>query len=222
MRVSISFMDAVFGTKKNLDLRYQNKDSKTGKVKIVDRQVTVDIPAGIDNGMNVRLAGQGAEGDPGARKGDLMVQVIVDDDDYFVREGVDIHTEVPISVTQAILGGHVDVKTLTGDVEMKIPKGTQPNAKLMMRGKGVPRLQRGGKGNHVVHLKIEIPNKISDRQEELLREFDEEGKTCGNGFSGKIAEKVGSALNSLFGGNDKDSTSKKNDDKDTKKKKEAQ
>lgn len=215
MHVNISFKDAVFGTKKDLDLRYQIRDSNTGQVSVKEREVTVDIPAGIDNGMNLRLSGQGAEGDPGASRGNLLVHVVVDDDDYFIRDGYDVHTEVPISLTQAVLGGTVDVTTLTGEVEMKIPKGCQVDTKLMLRSKGIQRLHSTAHGNQIVHLKIEIPKSINARQEELLREFDEETKVHGIGISGKLAGAVGNAFSSFFGGG------KKKDNEEAKKEEEA-
>lgn len=197
MHVQLSFKEAVFGAKKDLHLRYQV--IQNGQVSIKERDVTVDVPPGMDTGMNLRLAGQGAEGDPGAPPGNLLVQVIVEEDDYFHRDGPDVHTEVPISLTQAVLGGTVDVKTLTGTVEMKIPKGTQVESKLMLRGKGIQRLNGSTKGNHIVHLKIHIPKKITQRQEELLREFDEESKQSGMGISGRLAKAAGNAFESIFG-----------------------
>lgn len=200
MHVRLSFQEAVMGTKKDLHLRYQVHNKKKNQMEMKERDVTVDIPAGIDNGMNLRLSGQGAEGDPGAARGNLIVQVLVENDEYFHRDGVDVHTECPISMTQAVLGGTVDVRTLTGVVEMKIPKGTQVDAKLMLRGKGIPHLHsEGRKGNHIVHLQIEIPKKVSKRQEELLREFDEEMKHSGGGIYGRLAKAAGSAFETFFG-----------------------
>lgn len=203
MHVRLSFKEAVFGAKKEMNLRYQTVNRETGEMQTKERKVTVDTPPGIDNGMNLRLTGQGAEGDPGAPAGNLLVQVVVDDDEYFVRDGFDVHTEVPISLTQAVLGGTVDVKTLNGEVEMKIPKGCQPDAKLMMRGKGIQQLHTSKKGNHVVHLKLVIPKEISPRQEQLLREFDEETGTHGLGISGRIAHAAESAFEKMFGKKDK-------------------
>jgi len=198
MHVSLNFREAVFGCEKDLNLRYQVR-KKGGKVEIKEREVTVTVPAGIDNGMNLRLQGQGAEGDPGAPSGNLMVQIIVREDDYFNRDGADVHTEIGVSVVQAILGGTVDVKTLGGEVEVTVPKGTQMGAKLMLRGKGIQRLNGRGKGNHYVHLNIEIPKSLTKRQEELLREFDEESRSSGSGISGRIAKAAGSAFDTLFG-----------------------
>lgn len=223
MHINLSFKDAVFGTKQDLDLRYQIRDNATGRTEVKERSVECVIPAGIDTGMNLRLGGQGAEGDPGAPRGDLMVTVIVEEDEYFHREGVDVHVEVPISVTQAILGGSVDVKTLTGEAELTIPKGCQPEAKMVMRGKGIPHLNgrgRGGgrKGNQIVHLKIEIPKNITTRQEELLREFDKEAAENGKGISGRLAEAAGSAFKSFFGSaKEEEKAEDTNDDKKSKK-----
>ena len=175
---------------------------ENGQIEIKERDVTVDTPPGIDNGMNLRVSGEGAEGDPGAPRGNLLVQVLVDEDDYFIRDGANVHTEAPISITQAILGGTVDVKTLTGEVEVKVPQGCQTDTKLMLRGKGIQKLHGAAKGNHVVHLKVKIPKEFTKRQEELLREFDEEAQESGCGISGRIAKAAGSAFETFFGKND--------------------
>lgn len=209
MHVNVSFKEAVFGTSKDLHLRYQVRDPKSGQISVKERDVAVEIPAGIDNGMNLRVSGQGAEGDPGAPNGNLLVHVVVAEDDYFRRDGYDVHTEIPISLTQAVLGGTVDVTTLTGEVEMKIPKGCQVDTKLMLRGKGIQKLNSKGHGNQIVYLKIQIPKTITARQEELLREFDDESEKSGIGISGRLAGAVGSAFSNLFGGNAKDSKKKK-------------
>lgn len=226
MHVRLTFEEAVKGVKKDLKLRYQVHNQKKNVMEVKERDVVVDVPAGIDDGMNLRLTGQGAEGDPGATRGNLIVQVLVDKDTYFHRDGMDVHTECPISLTQAVLGGTVDVKTLTGVVEMKIPKATQVDAKLMLRGKGIPHLHSTGrKGNHVVHLNIEIPKKVSKKQEELLREFDEEMKHSGHGIYGRLAKAAGSAFETIFGhgegdkkkkdkGKKKDKNESKDDDSD--------
>lgn len=210
MHVRLTFKEAVFGASKDLNLRYQHQNRQTGEVSVKEREVTVDVPAGVDNGMNLRLSGQGAEGDPGAQPGNLLVQLIVDQDDFFERDGYDVHCEVPISLTQAVLGGTVDVQTLDSTVEMKVPKGCQPDTKLMLRGKGIQQLHGTTKGNQIVHLKIVIPKEITARQEELLREFDEETAQYGTGISGRLAKAAGSAFEKLFG-------SKKHGDGDKKK-----
>jgi molecular chaperone DnaJ len=213
MQVQLTFMEAVFGTKKEIPLRYQIMNRETGATQTKDRTVTIDTPPGIDSGMNLRFQGQGAEGDPGAPAGNLLVQIIVEEDKYFVRDGFDVHTEVPISLTQAVLGGTVEVRTLTGEVEMKIPKGCQPDTKLMMRNKGIQQVQGSRKGNHIVHLKIQIPQEITSRQEALMREFDAETAKHNLGISGRIAHAAEAAFESLFGSKNK-KDGKKNDDSD--------
>jgi molecular chaperone DnaJ len=211
MHVRLSFEEAAFGAKKDLHLRYQILNQQSGQIEINERDVEVDTPPGIDTGMNLRLSGQGAEGDPGAPRGNLLVQVLVDEHDYFLREGADVHTEAPVSISQAILGGSVDVRTLNGEVEVKVPKGTQPDTRLMLRGKGIQKMHGAGKGNHIVHLKIEVPKEITKRQEELLREFDEEARCSGKGVSGRLAEAAGSAFESIFGVGNSDKTTKEED-----------
>lgn len=219
MHVRLTFEEAAFGSSQDLHLRYQIMNPQTGQIDVKERDVVVDTPPGIDTGMNLRLTGQGAEGDPGASRGNLLVQVLVDDHDYFHREGADVHVEAPISISQAILGGTVDVRTLGGEVEVTVPKGTQPETKLVLRNKGMQRMHSAGKGSQYVHLKIEIPKDITIRQEELLREFDEETKENGKGISGRIAEAAGSAFESFFGGGGGggSSTSKSSKDDDNNK-----
>ena len=228
MHVKLSFKEAVFGASKDLHLRYQVRDSKNNNRMVTkERDVTVDIPAGIDTGMNLRVAGKGAEGDPGAQSGNLFVQVLVEDDPTFKRDGQDVYTDVPISFVQAVLGGTVDVETLTGTVEMKIPKGCQINTKLLLRNKGIPIVNNSHKkGNHIVHLQIQIPKKINNKQEQLLRQFDEESQICGLGISGRIAKAAGSAFESIFGSkkeneNEKKEKNNKNDDDIEEKKQQA-
>jgi molecular chaperone DnaJ len=207
MQVEISFEEAVFGVQKELDIRYQMADAKSNQIKTKERSVKVDIPAGMESGMNLRLKNQGAEGDPGAPNGNLLVQVIVKESDYYAREGADVHTEMPISISQAVLGGSMDVKTLTGTVELKIPPGSQPGARLMIRNRGIPRLNSpGNKGHHYVHIKVRIPKTITARQEALLREFDAAGTET---LIGRVAHAAESAFEKVFGSN-KDQT-KKND-----------
>lgn len=223
MHIRLTFQEAVFGTDKDLKLRYQQINRKTGEPTTKEREVTVKVPPGIDNGMNLRLSGQGAEGDPGAPAGNLLVQVLVEPDDYFQRDGYDVHTEVSISFVQAILGGPVDVKTLNGEVELKIPKGCQPSTKLMLRGKGIQELNGTRKGDHIVHVAIEIPKEISKRQEELLRAFENDGKEvseedCAGGL-GKVASK---AFENLFGHKKKNDNGNEKKDKPSKKAKSEQ
>merc|ERR1712157_74380 len=159
-----------------------------------------------------KLEGEGADGELGGPKGNLFVQVIVEEDEYFTRDGANVHTEIPISMGTAILGGSIDVKTLTGMVEMKIPKGCQPETKLLLKHKGIQKLGSTSKGNHIVHVKIEVPTQITKRQEELIREFDKVQQKKQQGIKGKIT----SAFETIFGSNKNNDADDDDDDENDK------
>jgi molecular chaperone DnaJ len=140
------------------------------------KTVTVTVPPGVDTGMNLRLAAEGDVGDVGAPAGHLFVRVAVEPDDYFQRQGNDVHVRVPIHFTLAALGGEVGVPTLKGEVQLKVPAGSQPGDKLVMRAKGVRSLASGGLGNQVVHLDVEVPQpaQLTPKMKELLAALREE------------------------------------------------
>ena len=140
------------------------------------RQISVKIPPGVENGTTVRLAGQGGAGTHGGRSGSAFVRCMVQEDPYFQRKGMDIHTEIPITVSQAILGGTVSVKTLTGEVDVKISPGTQPGEKRVLRGKGVQKFNTGSVGNHYLHFQVQIPKSLSPEETELIKKFAESEK----------------------------------------------
>jgi molecular chaperone DnaJ len=121
----------------------------------------------------LRLAGQGAS-QGGSRPGDLYVVIRVRADPTFERHGDNLLVEQPISITQAALGAEVEVPTLDKPVKLKIPKGTQPDTVLRLRGQGMPRPQRRGRGDLLVRIGVQIPTKLSKRQRELLRELAKE------------------------------------------------
>ncbi|TDH68075.1 hypothetical protein CCR75_007464 [Bremia lactucae] len=135
------------------------------------RAVEVKIPEGVDQGMNLRLAHQGEPGQRGGPAGHLYVGIHVLPDPFFKRRKADVLVDVPISVAQAVLGGAVVVPTLTGEVEMKIPRGTQPDTVLQMRGKGIKELNSNRRGSQLVNLQVCVPTNLSTRQEELMKEF---------------------------------------------------
>lgn len=142
------------------------------KTKILN----VKIPAGVDTGDRIRLSGEGEAGEMGAPAGDLYVQVHVKDHHIFERDGNNLYCEVPVSFAMATLGGEVEVPTLDGRVSLKVPEETQTGRMFRMRGKGVKGVRGGGVGDLIVKLVVETPVKLSSRQKELLREFDE---SCG-------------------------------------------
>ncbi|MBM7855710.1 molecular chaperone DnaJ [Desulfohalotomaculum tongense] len=142
----------------------------SGQVRRV-RSIHVKIPAGVDNGSRIRLAGEGEHGAAGGPPGDLYIFISVRPHKIFKRDGNDIFCEVPINFAQAALGDEITVPTLDGEAELKVPAGTQTGTIFRMRGKGIPYINGGGRGDQHVRVKVVTPTKLSERQKELLREF---------------------------------------------------
>lgn len=136
-----------------------------------EKTLSVKIPAGVDTGDRVRLAGEGEAGAAGGPSGDLYVQIAVRDHSIFVRDGKDLYCEVPISFPDAALGGELEVPTLEGRVKLKIPMETQTGKLFRMRGKGVMPVRGGAPGDLLCRVVVETPVKLSKRQKELLKEF---------------------------------------------------
>ncbi|MEZ5652220.1 MAG: molecular chaperone DnaJ [Burkholderiaceae bacterium] len=143
-----------------------------GRIK---RQKTLEvkIPAGIEDGMRIRSAGNGEPGMNGGPPGDLYVEVRIKEHTVFQRDGDDLHCEIPISITKAALGGTVRVPTLGGSAEIELPEGTQTGKTFRLRGKGVKGLRASYPGDLYAHVQIETPVRLSDRQKQLLRELDD-------------------------------------------------
>jgi molecular chaperone DnaJ len=138
-----------------------------------DSTLSVKIPAGVDTGTRVRLSGEGEPGQLGGPAGDLYVVVHVREHPLFVREDYEVLCEVPISFTQAALGAQIDVPTLDGKVKMKVPAGTQGGKVFRLKGKGIPHLHGGGRGDQHVRVIVETPTDLSRAQRELLEKFAE-------------------------------------------------
>lgn len=136
------------------------------------RKISVDIVAGIDDGQTMRVSGQGNAGTNGGPNGDLHVNVHVRPDPIFERDGYDIHTDIPITYTQAVLGDEIVVPTIDGKVKYTIPEGTQNGATFRFKGKGVKMINRSTRGDQYVHVNIEVPKNLSKKQKELLKEFE--------------------------------------------------
>jgi molecular chaperone DnaJ len=132
------------------------------------------VPAGIEDGYSLRLAGEGKPGIKGGPKGDLYVVVHVKDHKLFERRGANILYETQISFPQAALGTKIIIPTLYGDTRLKIPSGTQSGTVFRLKGKGLPRLHGWGKGNQFVNVLVKTPTKISKRQKELLKDLEKE------------------------------------------------
>jgi molecular chaperone DnaJ len=144
---------------------------------IVRTQVNlkIKIPAGINNHESLRLSGEGEAGQKGGPAGDLYVRIRVSPSKQFEREGINIISNLEISMSEAALGAKKDVATIHGDVSLKIPAGTESGRIFMLRGKGVVKLQGHGQGDHLVHVIVRIPSDLSRKQRKLLEELQVEG-----------------------------------------------
>ena len=137
------------------------------------RTANVRVPAGIDNGQTIVMNGQGEPGLRGGPNGDLYINVIVKPHKLFNREGFNLRLDLPISFVQAALGGDVDIPTLDGTVKYRIPEGTQTDTEFRLKGYGIQQLHGTNKGDLIVKVRVEIPRRLSDKQKDLLRQFDE-------------------------------------------------
>lgn len=142
----------------------------TGTVKKT-KKLKVKIPAGVDNGSRLRVSGEGEAGLKGGPSGDLYVYLYVKPHKFFERDGTTVLCEVPINIVQATLGAEIKVPTLDGQVTMKIPEGTQPGKVLRIKGKGIPSLRGGSRGDQLVRIKVVVPTKLSEKQKDALQKF---------------------------------------------------
>jgi len=154
-------------------IREKCEDCRGSGYERQDVALDVTVPAGIDDGRQMILQGEGEPGTPGAPRGDLYVDVHVKPHPMFERQGNHLICRVPITYTQAALGAEIDIPLLAGKDTLKIPAGTQPNHMFRLKGKGLPELRSGYLGDLHVEVKIEVPKKLSEQQEELLRQLAE-------------------------------------------------
>ncbi|MBE7189237.1 MAG: molecular chaperone DnaJ [Jatrophihabitans endophyticus] len=134
---------------------------------------TIDVPAGIEDGMRIRLAGQGEVGPGGGPPGDLYIEISETQHDTFTREGADLHCRIDVPMTSAALGSDVVLTTLDGEEKIEIRPGSQSGQVLQLRGKGVPKLRSSVRGDLYVHLDVRTPTRLDDEQERLLRQLAE-------------------------------------------------
>ena len=156
-----------------------------------DRSLSVNIPAGIEDGTRIRLAGEGEAGLRSGPSGDLYIFLSVRPHEFFQRDGADLYCTVPISMTTAALGGQFDVVTLDGTkTRVKVPEGTQAGRQFRLRSKGMPVLRSSQTGDLYIQISIETPQKLTKRQRELLEEFEElssqENNPESSGFFSKM------------------------------------
>ena len=143
-----------------------------------EEKLSVTVPPGVEDGMRLRLGGKGEPGPRGGAAGHLYVLLRVKPDERWHREGDDLYCEIDVSYAQAALGDTVSVPSLDGDIEVDIEAGTQPGDTTTLRGKGVPHVDRNGRGNLVVSWRVVVPKKLTPKQEELLKQLAaEDGKT---------------------------------------------
>jgi molecular chaperone DnaJ len=139
---------------------------------VEERVLDVQVPAGIHDGQQIRMSGEGHAGALGGRAGDVYVQVHVKPDPRFVREGNDIFCTVDLTMTDAALGTRVKVPTLDGEVELELEPGTQPGTLRVLRGRGMPVLQGFGRGDQRVLVNVQVPRRLTEEQRRLLEDFD--------------------------------------------------
>ena len=155
-----------------------------------ERALSVNIPAGVETGTRIRLAGEGEAGLRGGPTGDLYIFIEVKDHPIFQRDGVHLFCRVPVSITAAALGGEVEVPTIDGGKSrVKVPAGSQTGKQMRLRAKGMPALRGGGSGDMLIELAVETPVNLTGRQRELLREFEklsEDNNPEGSSFFSKV------------------------------------
>ena len=134
-------------------------------------KIKVKIPAGVDDGMQMRVQNMGDSGEPGAPPGDLYVTVRVADHDIFSRDGVNVLCQIPMSYATACLGGDLTVPTIDGEETVKIERGTPSGRVITLRGKGVPALNGRGRGDQLVQVVVAVPKTLSPKEEELIRQL---------------------------------------------------
>ena len=157
----------------------------TGLIR-VNKKLSVSIPAGIDDGERIALRGQGNEGKNGGSAGDLIIQILVKPHPIFEREGYHIFCEIPIPVTDAILGAEIEIPTLKEKMKYTIPEGTQPGTEFPVRGQGIPYVNNSNRrGDLIFRVNVEIPKGLSDEQKEQVRAF------AGNCKEGNYGKKSG-------------------------------
>jgi len=153
-----------------------------GKVK-KQKTLEVKIPAGINEGMRIRSAGNGEPGSNGGPPGDLYIEIRVKQHEMFERDGDDLHCTVPVGLTTAALGGSIEVPTLAGKVEIELPESTQHGKTFRLKGKGVKGLRSSYPGDLYCHVVVETPVKLTEHQKKLLKELDESLRKGGNRHS---------------------------------------
>ncbi|BCM88271.1 chaperone protein DnaJ [Abditibacteriota bacterium] len=164
--IEITFAESVKGTQRRVNLRIQNSEGREEM-----RDVTVKIPALINNGATVKVAGRGASSSSGGPNGDLFLRVGVATDPFWKRDGLDIRVEIPVTLAEAALGATIAVPTLNGEVNLRVPAGTQSGQTFRLSGRGLKNEKTSQNGDQYVSVKVAVPKNLSLREEELIREL---------------------------------------------------
>lgn len=144
-----------------------------GKV-VKNKKIKVKIPAGVDNGSVISMRGEGEAGNKGGPSGDLYIYIYVQEDPNFKRSGNDVYIDVPISFTEAALGGEIEVPTLDGKIKHTIPAGTQTNTQFKIKAEGIKNVRGHGRGDLYFNVYVDVPKKLSEREREILEEYAKE------------------------------------------------
>ncbi len=163
--LAISLEESAFGGEKRISYR------KNGKIE----EVSVKIPRGILSGKRLRLAGKGMEGKNGGPSGDLYLQINIKEHPFFIREGDDLIVDKEINFSEAVMGTTVEVPTLEGKKNLKIPPGTQNHTKMRLKGLGIPHFQGEGRGDEYVKVIVRVPKKLTEKSRKLIEELAKEG-----------------------------------------------
>lgn len=156
-----------------------------GRIR-VNKNIVVNIPAGIDNDQTIRVSGEGEAGSQGGPNGDLFVHITVRNHEFFVRDGNNIILELPITFSQAALGGQVEVKTINGTVNMTLKPGTQSGDKYRLPSKGINNKITGKTGHQIVVIKVVTPTNLTSKQKDLFKQLSQTDETAGNSIFDKI------------------------------------
>ncbi len=164
--LSLSLKDASKTTEKTISYQSAGRQEK----------INVKVPAGVDTGKRLRLSGKGEPGPHGGPAGDLYIQIRILEDPVFRRQGDDLYLTKEIRFSEAVKGTEIEVPTIDDrTLKMKVPPGTQPNARLRLKGHGMPRMNGGGRGDCYVQIAVSVPQKLDRKQEEALRKLSEVG-----------------------------------------------
>lgn len=168
-RMNLSFEEAIFGKETTINYNRQGENGEQER-----KELKVTIPAGVEDGQQMRLSGQGEAGTNGGAYGDLyVVFYVAASKDGFERDGATVYSRVAIDYATAVLGGEISVNTVHGDVQLKIPAGTQTETNFRLRGKGAPVMRGNGNGDQIVTVYIDVPKKLSKDQKKALTAYQE-------------------------------------------------